>query len=88
MINKSCINCGSRFTYAVPSRNKVKVGPDDKVMRDSEGREIILKCRKCRSCGDDYYDDSTPKLISKNEVQQRMIDAALKHIHESKAKPQ
>jgi hypothetical protein len=78
--NKNCPGCGSRFTYAVPSRNKVKVGPDDKIMRDESGREIMVKCRRCRSCGDDYYDDMIPKLTSQNKVTQDILDAALQRI--------
>lgn len=85
--NKNCVNCGSRFTYAVPSRNRTKIGPDDRVMRDAQGAEIKIKCRRCRSCGEDYYDDMEPKLSPKSELQKKMVEAALKHIAEMKVKP-
>jgi hypothetical protein len=60
MINRRCPNpeCGgSTNTYAVPSRAIVKVAADGKVDVDSNGIPVKIMCRRCRNCGQDYFDD-------------------------------
>jgi hypothetical protein len=73
MQSKTCRLCGSKFTYAKSSRNKVKVGEDDKVVRDEDGKEVMLECRHCRNCGKDYYEDTKPNLEKLPKEMQELI---------------
>lgn len=64
MINKRCprAGCNSTHTYAVPSRAKTKVDEDGKVVLDEiTGEPVKIMCRRCRNCGNDYFDDPSKK---------------------------
>lgn len=77
MINKRCPNpeCGgSTNTYAVPSRSRNKVDADGKLVANKEGFAVKIMCRRCRNCGEDYYDEQQPKRPP-TETEQKMLDA-------------
>jgi hypothetical protein len=87
MINKRCPNseCGSMNTYAVPSRAKNKVDSDGKYVADENGLAIKVMCRRCRNCGEDYYDEQHPRRAP-TETEQKMLEAVRKYRDEKEKK--
>jgi len=88
MINKRCPNaeCGSTNTYAVPSRSKNKVDEDGRLVVDENGLAVKVMCRRCRNCGEDYYDDQ--KRISRppTETEQKMLEEVRRYREERERK--
>lgn len=72
MINRRCPNpeCGSSHTYAVPSRAIVKTDAEGKIEYDEKGMPLKIMCRRCRNCGQDYFDDGKFKpSAGKNDTE-------------------
>lgn len=87
MFNRNCLHCGSRYTYAVPSRAKIKVGEDGKVMADEQGLALKVMCRRCRNCGLDYFeDDRAAKNRAPSETEQKMLEAVRKYQEDKEKK--
>jgi hypothetical protein len=78
MIKKQCPNkdCNSRNTYAVPSKAIVKTDEGGKVELDEMGVPVKTMCRRCRNCGQYYYDDG--KFIPKIPKDGPMADVIKK----------
>lgn len=75
MQTRCCLLCGSRNTYAVSSRAKVKCDAEGKVMKDTEGNALEIMCRKCRTCGKYYFEETEPQL----ERLPKEMQALVKH---------
>jgi hypothetical protein len=84
MFNRSCLNCGSRFTYAVPTRARIKKDANGKIEEDDKGNPIKVMCRRCRNCGEDYYEDGAVSRVL-TETERKMLDAVNQY-RESKNK--
>lgn len=80
MINKRCPNmeCGSNNTYAVPSRARNKIDEDGKLVADENGLAVKVMCRRCRNCGEDYYDEQRAKRPP-TETELKMLEEVRKY---------
>lgn len=86
MFSRSCIHCGSRFTYAVPSRAKNKVDENGRLVADEQGLAIKVMCRRCRNCGQDYFEEERHLNRPPTETEQKMLDAIREHREEKEKK--
>jgi hypothetical protein len=86
MFNRTCMHCGSRFTYAVPSRAKNKVTEDGRLVADEQGLAVKVMCRRCRNCGIDYFEDERLTNRPPTEVEQKMLEEVRKYREEKEKK--
>ena len=86
MFNRTCVHCGSRFTYAVPTRSKIKVDADGKMEADENGFAIKIMCRRCRNCGEDYFEDQRAPNRLVTDVEQKMLEAVRKYREDKEKK--
>lgn len=85
MFSRACINCGSRFTYAVPSRARMKKDANGKIEGDGKGNPIQIMCRRCRNCGEDYYEDGAVTRVL-SDTESKMLEAVRKYREEKDKK--